>query len=248
MFGIRTCLVVALICALTQLGTLAKAQPSGRSLFSLVRPDATVVVRKHNLGADLVQITMLDPSYPLEGLRAQCESFAKELGQSPRGLYVFKFDLGSTGETNNTNFYVRATFAVDGLTRPEVGEYKLNPIVRAMAAYPPGHPVNGLMIQFENSSPGPDTVKSFGNDMTPVAVEGRYSGPHVGLEYRVAIRTQDPSKIVIPDRTKPEEIPASTIREMEPPYGVLAVVLATSLFVGALVYFFVLHRPPNQVR
>jgi len=235
--------------AISFVGLLATAQTTPRSLFSLVRPDATIIVRKHELGADLVQITMLDEKYPLEALKAQCEEMCSYLGQQPRGLYVFAFNLGSTQAQPTSNMYVRATFAVDGLTEPSTGEFKLGPIVKAMVHNPPGHELGGLMIQFEGMNPGDATIRSLGTDRSPVAVEGRYSGPHVGLEYRVAIRTHNPSEVVIPDKLD-QGAAQPTVLEVksQPPFGALAGVLVASLFIGALVYFFVLRKAPGTRR
>ena len=79
------------------------------NLFQSVRPQIFVVVREHPTGADLVEITAVDPEYPRELLKSQIESLGKSLNNNARGLFV------SDPRSANYAGTTKATFGIDGL-------------------------------------------------------------------------------------------------------------------------------------
>ena len=80
------------------LGVAALAVSQGNapaSLFDSVRPQVSVVVREHSTTADLVEITVLDPNYAPELLRAQAEAIGIATGSPIRGLHLLRQEMGS---------------------------------------------------------------------------------------------------------------------------------------------------------
>jgi hypothetical protein len=237
------------VCFLMCLLGVGLTQQSAQNLFNSVKPEATIRVQKHPMGADLVEITLLDSQYPEDVLRQQIQRLGAQLQCVPRGVTLEHVEMSKGPGAS----FLRARFAVDGLADPASGIYRLGPIARAMTGAPKGHEIHGLMVLFEDQAPGPSTLQTFG--LQPgalVSVQGGYQPGRIGLEYRVALHTQDPAKIDIPDRAVVETPHPATPAPAPPPptpwllYGSIALF---ALGAGALVYSLTLRnsgpRPPS---
>jgi hypothetical protein len=225
------------------------AQESNQNLFTSVKPEATIKVQKHSMGADLIEITLLDANYPPQVLRDQIRRLGADLHSDPRGVTL---SLVTMSKNDPGGAFLRANFAVDGVTDPEAGVFRLGPLVRSMTGAPAGHEIHGLAIIFERLAPKPTTLEQFGlGPNSPVSVLGRYTPGPIGLEYRVALNTQDPSKIHIPDQqtTVSETAPASPPEPPKTPWMLYAAIALFALAMGALVYSLTLRssgpRPPR---
>ena len=212
------------------------AQSAEPNLFKTVKPEVTVRVHRHSLGADLVAITVLDPTYPPEVLRSQVDHVGEYLKSKPIAVAVAYTNLG-----NPDSKYLRATFGIDGLSEPDKGIYRLGALAKAMAGGPNGHQIHGMMVVFEGQAPRTTTLQSFGLAQgSPVSVMGEYSPGPIGLEYRIALNTQDPSKIDIPESTTAVAVNAVAARPSPPeqptPWLLYGSAVLFALAVGALVY------------
>lgn len=225
------------------LGVAALASSQGNapaSLFDSVRPQVSVVVREHATTADLVEITVLDPNYAPELLRAQAEAIGIATGSPIRGLHLLRQEMG----TGAGGGFLKATFATDHLIDRAARVLRLQPIVAAFVGGPSATPVTGLSVMFDGEVPNETTVRRYAG--AGVALEGRTSASPVGLEYRVHITATDPAAVVIPERVdapenKKEERTKGPSNTVLIALGALAAMAA-----GALVYLALLKIPASK--
>lgn len=232
-------------CCCLALAACAGAQPGApggqaRSLFLTVKPQVTVVVREHNTGADLVEMTLLDPHYPPEVLQSQIATLGALLNSKPRGLHVYRQQI-----LKDLSF-IKATFAVDGLVDPQKG-LRLAPIVKALAGAPGKRALRGMSIIFEGQAPNERTVRRFASPA--VEVEAQADPGFGGIEYRVRLLTQDPARIDLPDGAPVPVQPAVPVPK--PPRGgvdwtLIALFGVAAIAVGALVYSLLLRARPRE--
>jgi len=237
---------VALLAVLVASGR-AGAQSSGeRSLFLTVPPQVSVVVRKHQTGADMVFVTMLRSGYPEDLLRSQLQRLGELVGDVPRGLAVARVPAGTAAKKLD---FLKAEFAVSGLIDRQAGKVRLEPIVKAFAGAPEPYTIRGMMILLDGE---PLTDRMIGRYEKQGAVRleampslGERELP-AGVEYRVELLAQDPSKIVIPDSAQPATpvAPPSEQERASPNVLVLILGAVAALAVGVLVYLALLRRAP----
>lgn len=218
---------------------LASAQMDDKKIeaaLNSVPTQAVVTVRKHNMGADLVEVTMLDAKYPLDLLRRQVEKIGEYAGASARGVSV-----GRTSHPNPKQQFTKASFATNNLIEEESGKLRLEPIAKAFAGAPRPHTIEALMVSFEGQRPTERTLKTYGSDA--VVLAGRaIPPPFGGLEYRVVLLSQQPDKITIPEEHTQKPEPVAKSVQSPPPaednrtLRVVLIVVA-ALAAGALVYF-----------
>ena len=211
-------------------------------LFTASRPQATVSVTKHQLGADLVQITVLNPQYPAEVLSTQIDALGKELHSTIRGLSLTKDDYGM-GKPEMA--LPKASFAVDGLINPTTGELRIGPVARALCGAPSPYTLQDFSLIFTSQRPGANTLQRFRSDA--IEVQSQVLAGGFGLEYRVRLLTQKPEQIDIPEggpsAVKPSPVrPATTGNQNWTLWVLIAVV---SIATGALVYSLLLRPRPR---
>ncbi|RYG28950.1 hypothetical protein EON81_27615, partial [bacterium] len=166
------------------LATLATAQSSADpsttrpvSLFQTVRPQASIVVTKHSLGADLVEVTLVRGDYPLADLKAACERVGELTGYPPRGLNV------TTTNPSSPNAFPKATFATNGLIVDEDPQLRLAPLIRAFGFA--RTPLRSLAIIYGDYTPNAKTVRRYADETGTLRLEAqRLPG---GVEYRTVI-------------------------------------------------------------
>jgi len=217
-------------------GAFAQQSPA---IFLKVRTDVIVIVRKHNTGADLVEITAREPNYPAELLRSQIEKMCQAIGTPARGLAVGSSSAeGSTGQA-----FVRASFATNGIISND-GKLNIQPILRAFAGAPPPYTVKGLTLEFDNVAPSATTIQRYSLPEI-LNAEGRFTnnGPLRGIEYRVQLLSQDSNKIEFPNRysqakPKPKIVTPSAKNDRMP---LMILFIVAGIAAGALVYFAMLR-------
>lgn len=221
------------------------AQPPDEKIeaaLNSVPSQAVVVVRKHQMGADMVEITMLDPKYPLDLLRDQVRKVGEYAGSTSRGIQV-----GKTAAEKESQQFVKAAFATDNLIDEASGRLRLEPFARAFAGAPKPHTVQAFLVSFEGQRPTEKTLKTFQSET--IALSGRaIPPPFGGLEYRVALFSQDPAKIAIPDEHQPAPPPPAKAEPAPRESGnglKIALLVIAALAAGALVYFF-MSRPGRR--
>lgn len=170
----------------------ALAQAEGPSLDSLQerRPAMSILVRKHQMGADMVQVTMLKGDYPSELLRQQILLMPSYGTTPPRGLEIFG---GSPGKTLR-----QAMFAVDGLLMPKTGEINFEAIVKPFLGAPEPFAIDTMIVVVEGMPAVPNsTLVEHATDT--VLLKGVPLGSD-SIEYRISVASQDPAKIKIPTK------------------------------------------------
>lgn len=215
------------------------------SLFSTVRPDLMIVVREHNTGAEIVQITSISKAYPADLLREQIAKVGLELGVDPRGVQVTQQKLGTQANVS----FTRAEFAVNGLIDRENGLLKLQPLVKAFVGAPEPNTIRGLKIAFEGERPTKKMLQRF-SIANVLALEGRASLSPPGIEYQIRIDDQDPSKVAIPDEyQKPaNQTPAQSPSTAPSRSLIIGLFVLGGLGVGALVYLAILRSGSRSPR
>lgn len=215
---------------------------------SVGRPQGYVVITEHPTTAENVTITMLDPNYPTDLLRSQAEAIGRATGAGVRGLFVQKREMVA-GRPDMV--FARASFATNHLISREEGLLRLQPVVRAFAGAPEPYQVQSIAITFDGERPLSHTLQRFRSDAVDVQANfasGTGKEAPFGVEYRVALLTQDPEKIVIPDRfepTKPKPAPTAEAPGGRTSLDVVLVVVAV-LAAGVLVYLLVLRMGPRE--
>ncbi len=184
------------------------ATSPAEDLFRNLKVDVSVVVTKHSTGADMVEVTAESPNYPRAELEAQATAIGVNLGVPDRGLTIFPSDSGAP----NGSSFLKATFATNGILAGDAG-IRLQAIARAFAGSEYSSQVQGLLIGLPDSKPLASTLPKF--DSSSVGVQGR-TGPAPGIEYRIMLKTQDPSKILIPDKLEPPKLSKRLIRTQAP--------------------------------
>ncbi|MEQ1934960.1 MAG: hypothetical protein ABL962_13965 [Fimbriimonadaceae bacterium] len=218
---------------------LASAQSS---MFELIKPDVLIVIERHRLGADIVEITMVKDGYPKDLLEKQILRLGTLLGSAPRGLAIGSPNL----QTTQTLRFVRASFGIDGITDPKNGKLRIEPILKAFAGAPKPYTIGGINILFDKFVPTKTTVRQFGINNV-VAGEGRYNQDPAGLEYRIQLLSQDEALIKFPDRHEAENetAPSKPSSTGDNRVLLISIFAVMSLALGALVYLLLLRGAPK---
>ncbi|MEQ1821805.1 MAG: hypothetical protein ABL949_04810 [Fimbriimonadaceae bacterium] len=221
---------------------LAAVGPAQTSMFELIKPDVLMVVHKHQLGADIVEITMVKEGYPKELLERQILKLGTILGSAPRGLAIVSPNLQTAQQLK----FVRASFGIDGITDPEHGKINLEPILKAFCGAPKPYTIGGINIMFDNMVPTKNTVRQYFLDKV-VAGEAKFNQDPAGLEYRIQLISQNEEEIKFPnqhtiEQQSPPKEPSSTGDNRVLLISIFAVM---SLALGALVYLLLLRSTPG---
>lgn len=206
-----------------------------------MRPGATVVI-KQDQGSELVQISMLHPTYPTGLLQQQIGKLGVELGVPPRGIMVFVQKYGDT----ETQKLVKAQFAINGLMNTMRGETNLQAVARMFAGVPAPYTIHMIQVILDGETPQERTLNAYAND--GIVVSGTANTNPNTIDYLIQLRTQDPTKITIPRSHIADE-------PVKPqPKGVggfntnllMVLIVLASIAAGALVYFVMLGRTVSR--
>lgn len=222
-------------------GAHASAQAPKEDLFKTVKPQVSVVVHKHPTGADLVDVTVLDPKYPSQLLQTQVEAMCSELNAPARGLSLRTV---SFRQDNSHLDFLRASFGTIGLIGGS-GKFNIQPIVKAFAGTPAPYTITGVSITFDGEKATSDTLGELTGPMVKVQARANQA-PDPGVEFRVELTGQDPKQIVIPDHSVPVSpvTPAPAPRQA-PDWPLWLMLGIAAVAVGALVYLALLRMPSN---
>ena len=206
-----------------------------------MRPGASVVI-KQDSGSELVNISMLDPNYPVTLLQQQIANLGAEVGISARGIMVFSQQYGDT----ESQRIVKAQFAINGLMNRMRGEINLQALVRMFAGAPSPYTVNVVQVILDGETPQEQTLRTYSNE--GVVVSGTSNSNPNTIEYLIQLKTQDKSRIEIPLSHIPEEKPIDPKKiESAPNTNLLiGLIVLASIAAGALVYFLMVGRSPNR--
>jgi hypothetical protein len=194
------------------------------------RPDVFITVRKSQVGADYIRIQMVEKDYPAEVFRKQCEAVGVFAGGQIRGLDVTYTNAGTAGRI------LGAEFAADRIIDRTSGVLDLNSFAKAFAGAPSPYTVDTLAIVFEQETPKEGvTLRAW--DGPTATVEAKFEATIPAVDYRVTLKTQDPSKIAIP-RTLQDQTNAQPAASKEQPRASLIPwVVGGGVLAGLAVYF-----------
>lgn len=197
-----------------------------------------VYVRQHSTGANIIQISMVEPDYPPALLQRQINDLGASLDYPPRGLSVYQHEMIA----NNPKLrFLKADFAVAGLTG-EDGQVFLTPLVRAFVGAPEPHTIKALTVVLDGFLATPKTLHNFKSEA--VEVRGQIQTDPPTVQYEIELHSQNPSEINITlDPPKVESQPQRAPARRVSPSLVWGLIILSGLAAGALVYFLLLRRP-----
>ncbi len=236
------CLYLMAFLLLTVPGKVWGQKPP-TDLFSAMKPDVTVVVQKHSLGADLVEVTYLASNFPVEAAQRQIDALGKYLNVAPRGVAAKRVMLGSV----DSGSVLRCNFAVDGLINATSGELNLEPIIRSFAGVPEPHTIHGLMLTFIGVSASPQAIQHYFAPDDSLAIEGRADDDRFGIEYRVWLGTQNPMNLHVATSEQDTPKVQAKIPKKSNDWVAWTILLIASIAAGALVYSLTLSRRTTKV-
>lgn len=215
--------------------------PKTLELFqSMKRPTILIYVREHSAGPDLIEISMLQEDYPAELLREQCLKIGKETGSEVRGLEILDYTIPAAKPQK----FLRASFATDNIIDRPNGHISLNPIVRSFAGAQSPFTIESMTITFWGETPSEKTLRTYSDASVNLAAN-QLESP-AGIEYRVEIKDQNPSKINIPidpaAAEKNNQLNKPAMRQFVPEWLLWTVLLIVGAGIALLVYFAALKR------
>lgn len=217
------------------LGVLSWAQGE---VYDSIRPEANIVIKRHNMGADLVEVTVLQKDYSADALKAKISLLGKYLSVDPRGVNVSSVVLDPTSKAGS---FLKASFGIDGLIRSSEPRLNLRPILQAFGTGPT--PLKRMSIQFAGVSPSSDTFARFLPEDNSVRIEAIATKTPPGIDYHVEVATDDPEKIILPGlRSESSKVREATKISSGPPLGAIVGFGVGGLGLGLLVYSLALRR------
>ncbi len=212
------------------------------SLFLTVRPDITVVVKAHATGANMVEITVLNPNYPPELLHERILQLGRNLGTEARGIVTGKYPLSGN---DPKMVFVKGMFSINGLMDSNSNTMRIEPFLKAFVGDPEPLQIKGFSMLFEGIRPNERTVRTF--ETQALRAEARIlNSPKPAIEYRIEVLAKRPDQIEFPDRLpepKPVQIPSHSDDGF--PFVGWIGIGAAALGAGALVYLSLL-KPGNK--
>lgn len=170
------------------LGLLACTGYSQSNFFTSLKIEATVVVKQHSMGSDLVEITILGPDYPERVLEEKVATLGKEVGDEPRGVQVSAIEGG----------FMKCTFAVNGLITQESPKVNVAAIARALAFG--DRPIRSFSVFFDGLNPDSSIPARYFAEKDAWLMEGLGMKSPRGIEYRVKVNTSDPNQVMMPGK------------------------------------------------
>lgn len=218
----------------------SKTQPS---VFITTKADVIISVKKHNTGADIVEVSLVKRNYPAKLLNDQILKLGEYLHSNVRGLQIYIYQIDPKAPALDV---LKAKFAVDGLIDKTQQVYRIEPILKAFAGAPDPYTIKGISLLFEGEAPVKDRTISTLNTSSVRAEAIFTDNLPAGIEYRIELLEQDPNKISFPEKhVQPDKLVKAPGASKKTLIIVLFAVAAVAL--GALVYFSVL-RSATQPR
>jgi hypothetical protein len=218
---------------------------SGKSVFSVSKPDVIVQVTKHHFGADMFEITAVQPGYPAELLKEQITRMCDILGVPARGLVAGTASIGNDPRLSST----KATFGTNGVIDREKGVLRITPIIQAFAGAPAPNTIHGITILFNGEEATPNVLRSYstpGVRLQAVADQN----PSV-IEYRIQLLSQDPKQLELPDSSAVEQKApqtSSTVQHSGVDWMLWVALTTGAAAAGVLVYFLMLRASARPRR
>jgi hypothetical protein len=218
------------------IAAFSQQQQDTSSIFLKVHADVIISIRHHESNSDVVEILAVKSDYPAHLLENQVDALARDLGSDISALRILRESV-SQGDPNMAA--LKATFGVKGIIDREKGRLRIAPIIRAFAGAPEPYTVKGITLLFLNETPSDRTIRQYHS--SSLNAEAIFTDqPPMGIEYRIELLTQDPTKIEFPEE---HQKPLKPIQGKPRNNSVLLIALfvVASLSLGALVYLAMLR-------
>lgn len=203
---------------------LCAFQGLGQSKFyGSVKPEATIVVKKHSMGSDLVEITFQGADYPQSAINDKMTRLGQALGNEPRNV------ASAVGDQ-----VVKTSFAVVGLITDQ--NPKVNIAALALAFGFGERPIRSFSVFFVDLVPDANTPKKWFAPHDAWMMEGVSMSSPKGLDYRVQINSNDPNEIYMPDSGTPTKSPGKPESSGRSNIFILGGIILGAIAIGLLVY------------
>lgn len=209
---------------LVLVGLLTAFSHGQTKFFSSVTPQASVVIKQHPMGADLVEVTVLGAKYPQDALQKHIDALGKEVGMDPRGVTI-----GVVGES-----FVKATFAVPGLIQNKEPKFNLPAIARAFAFGE--EPLTQLSVMFMDMVPDAKTPAYWFAPKDAWMMEGVGMKSPLCIEYRVKVNTKNPDEVVLPGPATEKKNKETQEEQKKPDIVLIGAIAVAAISIGVLVY------------
>jgi hypothetical protein len=193
--------------------------------FNSVRPQASLVIKKHTMGADLVEVTVLGSQYAQEDLREKIEMLGQYLGDP-------------------TPEFVKATFAINGLINVKDPVLNLAPIAKAFAFG--NKPLKSLSVFFENVIPSTSIPARWFAPADAWMLEGMATANPKGIEYRIEVNTKDLELVSLPGSEAAKGVQSTAEIKKSPDFVLIGALLVGAIAVGLLVYSALIRPRPHK--
>ncbi len=185
---------------------------------------------------------MQAPGYSIATLQKQVNSLAAYLPKAPWGLAVTPY--APDAKSMPGVVFARATFAATGLIDTQTGAFRLEPLARMLTGAEGKNEVHVISVVYESLRPGANTLQNFSS--SSVQVQGVSDQSQIGLEYRIKLLTQDPSKITIPElATETAKKPPPVAPTQGVDWLLWTLIVVAALALSALVYSLLVRGSPQ---
>lgn len=205
-------------------GLFATLSLGQTKFFSSVTPQASVVVKQHPMGADLVEVTVLGAQYPQAALQEHISALGKELGADPRGV-----SIAVAGDS-----FVKATFAVPGIIQNKEPKFNIPAIARAFAFG--NSPLTQLSVMFMDMVPDSKTPAFWFAPNDAWMMEGVGMKSPLSIEYRVKVNTKNPAEVVLPGPGAEKKNKETQAEQKKPDFVLIGAIVVAAISIGVLVY------------
>jgi hypothetical protein len=205
-------------------GLLAMIGFGQTKFFSSVTPQATVVVKQHPMGADLVEVTVLGSAYSQDALEKHIDALGAELGMSPRGTAISVIG----------NSFVKATFAVPGLIQDKEPKFNLPAIAKAFAFG--DAPITQFSVIFMDMVPDSKTPAFWFAPKDAWMMEGVGTKSPLSIEYRVKVNTKNPVDVFLPGPAIEKKNKETQEAQKKPDFVLIGAIAVAAISIGVLVY------------
>ena len=207
----------------------------GQSKFyGSVKQEATIIVRRPQIGSDLIDITYQGADYPEVAIEKMLDRLGKALGNQPRDLTV-----------SRDGAVVKASFAADGIVTDGNPRVNLAALAKAMAFG--DRPIRSFSVFFDNMSADVNTPKKWFPENNSWKMEGVTMSAPKGIDYRVQVITNDPNEIYMPNEKDRAASSGKPVPSERPNGFILGGIVLGAIAIGVLVYSALL-RPRSKGR
>lgn len=191
------------------------------NFYKTAKLEASIVVKKHTMGAELVEITVLGANYPQDALAEKLATLGQELKTSPWGIQY----------SSEAGQFIKVGFACKGLITADVPKFNIAALARSMAFGQ--RPIKCFSVFFEGYKP--DAATPGGWIQKTWKFDSLFTSNPFGIEYRIQVDTDNPADIFIGGNPKKETTPPAEPKNQST-FFVFGGIIIGAIAIGLLVY------------